>query len=720
MASKLWRMGGVLAALLVAVAGHGEGSKHALSARAQARAFALRQALAPAPLEPPPACADSDLAWEQWRHKAVVYLVKLDKGKVVFADDASQASHDVSYLDRDDVTDRATFIAGLLDSCADAKDNVVGNLRKFVDVQRNATYVLINGKDEPQHQFGHGPDVTDAIYLDQAKDALRIPSLLQCPDFLRDMSDPSTYVDAWNLVADHNAGRPIPNCQDDSSLADGPWIPLVYRSQFLGVPDDSDVRGRFFVMVPGKDYDRWIQFGIRAPGDLEEGHVAAIRNVSIVARAVQAPASGASAPFDAIADFFRCRDYECEDNALADPAQDAASSVPRPIPANAPIQLRSRKALTGESDDCVLCHKMLPIGIHPEAVYQLRAGTDPFVAIPDAAASTVKSLNNRILDLYRRPPNYKVRPDPADALADPALYGGIGMGANPADYGLQPRSDQAIQACAAKAAGAASASLSADSLQRVKGSMTCSFCHNQSKTGFGLLNYPVATERQEARLVHAPMKSDVHDPNLVASHIHQDVMPIDTKSGDKHSGKHLSAGERDALYACLSNEYFTPSDTDPQGLFVDWLQQQDSADHPPPTLVREQPVAASRGLMAMMLAVFTGGHGGADFEQQCSDCHSTKPGEVFNGPSLAAVAGRRIASDPGYGGQYSSTLLALGGKTDPSGQPLVWNKDTLSAFLASPDAFAASHAASGKPDMRARVADADTRAAIVAYLLTLK
>lgn len=58
---------------------------------------------------------------------------------------------------------------------------------------------------------------------------------------------------------------------------------------------------------------------------------------------------------------------------------------------------------------------------------------------------------------------------------------------------------------------------------------------------------------------------------------------------------------------------------------------------------------------------------------QCTACHSTQPGKMMFGPSLAGVGGRRAASLSGYG--YSPALKASG---------LVWNRATLDRWLTSP------------------------------------
>ncbi|MGR2740017.1 c-type cytochrome [Billgrantia sp. Q4P2] len=64
------------------------------------------------------------------------------------------------------------------------------------------------------------------------------------------------------------------------------------------------------------------------------------------------------------------------------------------------------------------------------------------------------------------------------------------------------------------------------------------------------------------------------------------------------------------------------------------------------------------------------------FRSQCIGCHSIEPGRHLAGPSLHALIGRPAGSLEDF--DYSPALEQA---------DLVWNRDTLDAFLAGPDAF---------------------------------
>lgn len=60
----------------------------------------------------------------------------------------------------------------------------------------------------------------------------------------------------------------------------------------------------------------------------------------------------------------------------------------------------------------------------------------------------------------------------------------------------------------------------------------------------------------------------------------------------------------------------------------------------------------------------------------CMACHSFKPGENINGPSLAKVMGRQAGGVEGF--RYSGPLKRSG---------ITWNAQTLRQFLADPQAL---------------------------------
>lgn len=88
----------------------------------------------------------------------------------------------------------------------------------------------------------------------------------------------------------------------------------------------------------------------------------------------------------------------------------------------------------------------------------------------------------------------------------------------------------------------------------------------------------------------------------------------------------------------------------------------------------------------------------------CAVCHSVDPGRNGIGPSLAAVAGRKAASLPGF--NYSNALRASG---------LTWDAESLDKWLTSPQ-----RAVPGTRMPFAGIPDAARRKEVVDYLLTLQ
>lgn len=117
-----------------------------------------------------------------------------------------------------------------------------------------------------------------------------------------------------------------------------------------------------------------------------------------------------------------------------------------------------------------------------------------------------------------------------------------------------------------------------------------------------------------------------------------------------------------------------------------------------PVLLAGLILAAAPGLAQAQAASSTGAR---LYNLQCKTCHGDKSTPA--GPTLAGVAGAPIADRSDYA--YSAGLKAKGG---------TWTDAALDAYLAKPMAFA--------PGTRMMVAvpDANNRAAIVAYMKTLK
>ncbi|MBX9896785.1 MAG: c-type cytochrome [Qipengyuania sp.] len=97
-------------------------------------------------------------------------------------------------------------------------------------------------------------------------------------------------------------------------------------------------------------------------------------------------------------------------------------------------------------------------------------------------------------------------------------------------------------------------------------------------------------------------------------------------------------------------------------------------------------------------------NGSALYKAQCAMCHSTISGRNMLGPSLAGVANRKAGSVAGFA--YSPAMKK---------SKLKWDKATLDRYLADP-----RKTVPGTKMIYAGQKDAAKRAALVAYLMTLK
>lgn len=95
------------------------------------------------------------------------------------------------------------------------------------------------------------------------------------------------------------------------------------------------------------------------------------------------------------------------------------------------------------------------------------------------------------------------------------------------------------------------------------------------------------------------------------------------------------------------------------------------------------------------------GDGKALFERRCAGCHALEADH--EGPRLKGVVGRRASSVPSF--EYSQALR---------GAKLTWDAATLDKWLTDPEAVVPGN------DMTFRVPKADERAAIIAYLRSVK
>ena len=89
------------------------------------------------------------------------------------------------------------------------------------------------------------------------------------------------------------------------------------------------------------------------------------------------------------------------------------------------------------------------------------------------------------------------------------------------------------------------------------------------------------------------------------------------------------------------------------------------------------------------------------YEARCGGCHAVHADRI--GPRHAGIVGRRAGSVPGFA--YSDALRA---------STLVWDAALLDRWLADPEALVPGQR------MGYRLADAQARADIVAYLATLR
>jgi cytochrome c len=92
---------------------------------------------------------------------------------------------------------------------------------------------------------------------------------------------------------------------------------------------------------------------------------------------------------------------------------------------------------------------------------------------------------------------------------------------------------------------------------------------------------------------------------------------------------------------------------------------------------------------------------GAQEFQTCAACHTLEPGVHRTGPSVAGVFGRKAGAAEGFR-RYSDAMRSA---------DLVWREDTLSGFLADPQAFLP-----GNRMTFSGIPDAQARADVIAYL----
>jgi cytochrome c len=112
-------------------------------------------------------------------------------------------------------------------------------------------------------------------------------------------------------------------------------------------------------------------------------------------------------------------------------------------------------------------------------------------------------------------------------------------------------------------------------------------------------------------------------------------------------------------------------------------------------------IAALGAAGAVLLLCAQPPNGKEVFERRCTGCHSLDLDK--EGPRLRGVYGRPSAATPAF--EYSEPLRKA---------RLKWDDGTLDKWLSNPDALVPG------TDMAFRVIHADERAAIIAYLKTVK
>ena len=423
----------------------------------------------PVPLPSPgPECPADGAGWRQWRDQTADGLLS----KYVEVGGQKLLSHSDVVRQSDEANLFIKECRKLPSFNSDAA-GAIANLERFAQ-----TLGLNNYEN---HKFGFS--ITDQEYLDGVRQQASLPSLLRSQQFLKALSDPSTYKEAVRLIEEHNKTLP----------PEQKWEIFLYKSRFLGTPDAASTNGRFFVFVPESGFEKWIQFGIATPGD----PIRPINNLSIVS--IGPPDVNGNRP-TAILDHWRT--YE----------------------ADGTISLATRREKVGETENCAICHKTSPLGIHPAEEYVL--ASDGRLVLNNVNAGEYQNrLNSRI-----------------EGYGPPFLRNLMNMN----DFGptIGPNGRQRdiafMRACTSQQM------LTEQSIANVQRAMRCSSCH--SPDSLGPLNYPQSlrtnfTSRQ------------------VREYVVQGWMP---------PGNRLTSSEREALYSCLVQEYHDP--TTQTGLLLEWLK----------------------------------------------------------------------------------------------------------------------------------------------------
>jgi hypothetical protein len=106
--------------------------------------------------------------------------------------------------------------------------------------------------------------MTDEQYYSEVPfpDLLELPERLGRQDFLKWMEN-ADLLSADGKKNIEEALTAIDKVNDDIPDEAMKWVAFTYESQHLPTPDGTGTLGRFFIYVPGVDFDRYFQFGVK-------------------------------------------------------------------------------------------------------------------------------------------------------------------------------------------------------------------------------------------------------------------------------------------------------------------------------------------------------------------------------------------------------------------------------------------------------------------------
>lgn len=423
-------------------------------------------------------CPTNPADWETWRDAAI---------KEMFA----RSQDDQSVVSLGNVIVKAAGFDTFVNNCATDLDNPgladsASSMENFRRFARALSYFT-----KADHKFGF--KIEDNDFLQNTKTQMELPPLLQSQEFLLAVSDDKRLLEAKGLIDEQNKTLP----------ADKHWQIAFYKSQFLTTPDCYGTFGRFFVYVPDHNgYDKWIQFGIKTPDLVPDPKCPDQRsnNFSIVSVG-PVGADGKSVTYSL--DYWR--NYQSDGS----------------------IAVKTRYESVQETENCFLCHKTAPLGIHPEVEYDLDT-LGQLVERPRGSPSVFDDLNGKILGTYGQ-----------------LSFGGL---MEPNDYGPSIGPTNVVRDVAYVRSCANDASLPDTSMTKIANAMRCSSCHSEGM--LGPLNFP------------QPLRSDGKSvQRQLEGYIMSGLMPPKNK---------LSQAERKALHLCLISEYYNVDKE--MGLLVEWLK----------------------------------------------------------------------------------------------------------------------------------------------------